>query len=319
MAVYTDITDAELAAYLADFDLGNPLSFKGIAEGVENSNFMLETEGGRYILTVYERRVRAGDLPFFLGLMQWLASRGYPSATPIADRSGQVLKTLRGKPAAIVGFLPGLSARRPSVANCREAGAGLGWLHVAAAGFPGRRRNALGQGAWAAIFAPLAGAANTLKPGLAKIVAADLARFEAHWPRDLPLGIIHADYFPDNVFFADGRFAGAIDFYFAARDTLAYDIAVALNAWCFEADDAFNLALSAAFLEGYQTRRTLNAAEKAALPLLAHGAAMRFFLTRLHDWGATPAGSLVRPKDPLEYERKLAVHRGGLTLFGPAS
>jgi homoserine kinase type II len=319
MAVYTDITDAELAAFLADFDLGSPLSFKGIAEGVENSNFMLETEGGRYILTVYERRVRAGDLPFFLGLMQWLASRGYPSATPITDRSGQVLKSLRGKPAAIVGFLPGLSARRPTVANCREAGAGLGWLHMAAAGFSGRRRNALGQDAWTAIFAPLACAANTLKPGLARIVAADLARFEAHWPRGLPRGIIHADYFPDNVFFADGRFAGTIDFYFAARDTLAYDIAVALNAWCFEEGGAFNLALSAAFLEGYQTRRSLSVAEKAALPLLAHGAAMRFFLTRLHDWGATPAGSLVRPKDPLEYERKLAVHRGGLSLFGPAS
>ncbi len=323
MAVYTDITDAELEAFLAEYDLGRPLSFKGIAEGVENSNFLLETQAGRYILTLYERRVRAEDLPFFLGLMDWLASHGYPSAPPIADRHGATLKVLRGKPAALVAFLPGLSTRRPSALHCREAGEGLAWLHRAADGFPMRRENDLGAAAWPAMAARLAGAAEALKPGLAAVIASDMDEISARWPANLPTGVVHADYFPDNVFFAGGRFAGAIDFYFAACDALAYDVAVALNAWCFEADGSFNVTLARAFLEGYQRRRALNAAEQAALPLLARGAAMRFFLTRVHDWGATPAGALVRPKDPLEYERKLAVHRAvgpdGLALFGAAA
>lgn len=318
MAVYTDISDDELAALLADYDLGQPVAFKGIAEGVSNSNFLLETEAGRYILTVYEARVAAEDLPFFLGLMRWLADRGFPSAAPVADRLGAVLKTVRGKPCAIVGFLPGLSVRRPTVAHCREAGGGLAALHVAAEGFDLHRANDLGQSAWAAMFAPLAEAAEDLKRGLAATIRADLARLATNWPQGLPQGVIHADYFPDNVFFRAGRFAGAIDFYFACEDALAYDVAVALNAWCFEADGSFNVTAARALVSGYEAIRPLSAAERAALPVLAHGAAMRFFLTRLHDWGATPAGALVRPKDPLEYERKLAVHRSApdLVLFG---
>ena len=316
MAVYTDITDQELEGFLADFDVGRAIAFKGIAEGVENSNFMLETSAGRYILTVYERRVKSEDLPFFLGLMQWLASRGYPSATPIADRSGATLKTLRGKPAALVAFLPGLSVRRPTVAHCREAGEGLAWLHQAAAGFPDHRVNNLGQASWEGIFRSLTSAAEALKPGLSAVIRRDLDQFARCWPRDLPEGIVHADYFPDNVFFVDGRFGAAIDFYFAACDQLAYDIGAAVNAWCFEADGSFNLTRAQAFLEGYERRRPLTPEERAALPILAHGAAMRFFLTRLNDWTATPAGALVRPKDPLEYERKLAVHREGLPGFG---
>jgi homoserine kinase type II len=319
MAVYTDISDTELEAFLADFDVGAPLSFKGIAEGVENSNFLLEAQGGRYILTVYERRVRAADLPFFLSLMQWLAASGYPSAAPIADRAGATLKSVRGKPAALIAFLPGLSVRRPTIGQCREAGEGLGWLHVAAAGFSGQRANDLGQSAWTVMASRLDGAAEALKPGLAATIAADAAWLANRWPGDLPRGIVHADYFPDNVFFREGRFAGTIDFYFAAHDALAYDIGVALNAWCFEADGSFNITAARAFIDGYERRRALSGEEKAALPVLARGAALRFFLTRLDDWGSTPAGALVVPKDPLEYERKLAVHRAGLALFDAVS
>ena len=315
MAVYTDVTDEELAAFLAAYNVGSAVSFKGIAEGVENSNFMLETSAGRFILTVYERRVSSGDLPFFLGLMQWLAGQGYPSAAPVADRAGATLGQLRGKPAALVAFLPGLSVRRPTASHCREAGEGLGWLHRAAEGFTGSRRNTLGQPTWAPLFAPLTAAADGLKPGLAQTITADLDHLERDWPRDLPEGIVHADYFPDNVFFERGRFAGTIDFYFACADALAYDLAVALNAWCFDVDGGFNVTAARAFVDGYQRRRRLTEAERAALPILSHGAAMRFFLTRLHDWGATPPGSLVRPKDPMEYERKLAAHRAGIFLL----
>jgi homoserine kinase type II len=321
MAVYTDITDEELAGLLADFDLGQALSLKGVAEGVENSNFLLETERGRFFLTVYERRVRADDLPFFLELLLWLAEHGFPSARPVPDRSGELLKTVRGKPCAIVSFLSGLSVRRPTAAHCREAGAGLAALHLAAEGFPLSRTNDLGQAAWAPLFEGLASAAEGLKPGLAKTISSDLELLAKRWPRDLPEGVIHADYFPDNVFFAGGKFAGAIDFYFACVDAFAYDIAVALNAWCFEPDGSFNITSARQLVAGYESRRTLSEIERSALPMLAHGAAMRFFLTRLADWGATPAGALVRPKDPLEYERKLAVHRSSpdLVLFGAAA
>jgi homoserine kinase type II len=321
MAVYTDITDEELQLLLADFDLGAPLAFKGIAEGVENSNFLLETQAGRYFLTIYEKRVRVDELPFFLNLLTWLADHGYPSAAPVANRRGEVLQTMRGKPAAIVTFLPGLSVRRPSAAHCREAGEGLARLHLAAHGYPGVRANDLGQEAWGPMFERLGDAAEGLKPGLAATIRGDLERIAARWPTGLPGGIIHADYFPDNVFFNGGEFAGAIDFYFACVDALAYDIAVALNAWCFEADGSFNITSARALVAGYERHRVLGVAERAALPVLAHGAAMRFFLTRLADWGATPAGALVRPKDPLEYERKLAVHREApdLVLFGELS
>jgi homoserine kinase type II len=318
MAVYTDITDDELAKLLADFDLGEALSFKGIAEGVSNSNFLLETDGGRFILTVYEQRTREEELPFFLGLMRWLAEHGYPCATPMADRNGEALKRVRGKPCAIVSFLPGLSVRRPNVAHCRQAGEGLARLHLAVEGFELSRANDLGQAAWAAMFAPLDAEAEALKPGLAAVIQADLDHLAAAWPQGLPSGVIHADYFPDNVFFHGPEFAGAIDFYFACNDALAYDVAVALNAWCFEPDGSFNITSARALVAGYETHRTLSDAERAALPVLAHGAAMRFFLTRLQDWGAAEPGALVRPKDPLEYERKLAVHRAApdLVLFG---
>jgi homoserine kinase type II len=318
MAVYTDISDDELAGLLADYDLGAATGFKGIAEGIENSNFLLETETGRYFLTVYEKRVDPGDLPFFLGLMQWLARHGFPCATPIADREGNLLKTLRGKPCALVSYLTGLSVRRPSVAHCREAGMSLAWLHQAGEGFPMTRSNDLGQAAWAPFFSKLKHQADALKPGLADVIDGDLAQLAKSWPRALPSGVIHADYFPDNVFFQAGKFIAAFDFYFACTDAYAYDIAVALNAWCFEPDGSFNITAARQLVAGYESRRPLSEAERAALPILAHGAAMRFFLTRLHDWRATPAGALVKPKNPLEYERKLAVHRASpdLVLFG---
>ncbi|MDR3507840.1 MAG: homoserine kinase [Caulobacteraceae bacterium] len=321
MAVYTDITDAELEAFLSAFDLGAPQVFKGIAEGIQNSNFLLETERGRYILTIYERGVKAEELPYFLNLLQWLAQHGFPSALPVADRKGALLSQLRGKPAAIVGFLPGLSVRRPTIDHCREAGEGLAWLHQAGQGYPGHRVNDLGQSAWAGLFAPLKAAAEGFKPGLAATILSDLDVLERSWPRDLPTGVIHADLFPDNVFFRDGEFAAAIDFYFACDDLYAYDLAICLNAWCFEADGTFNVTAAQAMIAGYEKRRPLSAAERSALSILSWGAAMRFFLSRLADWGMGSEGSIVNHKDPMEYERKLAVHRaahqdGGLILLG---
>ena len=276
---------------------------------MENSNFLLETEGGRFILTLYERRVREGDLPYFLDLMHWLADRGFPCPTPMADRQGRMLKTVRGRPAALVSFLTGVSVQHPNPRHCREAGAGLARLHLAGRGFGGERENTLGQAAWAGLFVGLEAAADALRPGLAQDIGRDLAWLGSHWPAGLPRGAIHADLFPDNVFFVGGRFSAAIDFYFACTDALAYDLAVCLNAWAFRVDGGFRPDCARAMIEGYAALRPLRADERRALPVLAKGAALRFFLTRLADWGATPPGALVRPKDPMEYEARLAFFR----------
>lgn len=318
MAVYTDINDAELEAFLAEFDLGRLVSFKGIAEGVSNSNFLLETDRARFILTLYEHRSREEDLPYFLDLMLWLGEHGYPSPSPQADREGRMLKRLAGKPAALVSFLAGVSVKRPGPAHCFEAGEALARLHLATAGFTGHRENNLGQPHWAEMFDTCRDAAEALRPGLAAEIDADLDLLSANWPADLPAGVIHADFFPDNVFFLGGKFAAAIDFYFAANDAFAYDLAICLNAWCFEPDRSFNVTKARNLVAGYQQRRPLSPDERQALPTLAHGAAMRFFLTRMIDWGATPAGALVKPHDPLDYVAKLAFHRasrGRLDLF----
>ncbi len=309
MAVYTDITEADLDPLLSRFGLGAALSVKGIAEGVENSNFFLETEGGRFILTLYERRVREEDLPFFVELMHWLAGRGFPCPTPQADQNGQMLQRIRDKPAALVSFLNGVSVSRPTPRHCREAGGGLARLHLAGEGFPGTRENALGAQTWKGLFEGQQASADRLTPGLAQAIAVDLQTLATAWPEGLPRGVIHADFFPDNVFFVRGRFAAAIDFYFACNDTLAYDLAVCLVSWCFDPDGRFKPDHARALIAGYQATRPLEPAEGEHLGILAMGAAMRFFLTRLIDWTSTPAGALVKPKDPLEYAAKLAFLR----------
>lgn len=317
MAVYTDISDEELAAFLAEFDLGQATTFKGIAEGVSNSNFLLETDRGRFILTVYEARTNEKDLPFFLELLRWLADRGYPCAPPVPARDGALYKRVRGKPAAIVPFLKGLSVRKPDVDLCREAGRGLALMHKAAEGFPRRRPNDLGVGAWMTMFSEHRSDAEALKPGLQAVIGEDLLTLTTNWPKGLPTGVIHADFFPDNVFFKDRKFAAAIDFYFACDDFLAYDLAICVNAWCFDPSGDLHATAARALVAGYDSERRLSPDERAALPILAWGAAMRFFLTRLQDWGSTPAGALIKPHDPLEYERKLAKHRFDVKAKGP--
>jgi len=311
MAVYTDISDSELETLLAGYDLGRALSCKGVAEGIENSNFVVETEGGRFILTIYERRVREADLPYFLGLMRHLADGGFPCATPVADRSGETLARVRGKPAALIHFLNGLSVRRPTATHCAEVGAGLAQMHAAGAGFGLHRANDLSLEAWRPLFTPNRPAAARLAIGLDELIAADLDALEAGWPTGLPSGPIHADLFPDNAFFARGKFCGAIDFYFACDDAFAYDLAVCLNAWCFDAEHRFLPEHARAIVTGYASVRPLCAEERAALPILARGAAMRFFLTRLVDWERGAAGALVTPKNPMDYAKRLDFHRNG--------
>ncbi|MEL6435967.1 MAG: homoserine kinase [Pseudomonadota bacterium] len=308
MAVYTDITNDDLAAFLSDYNVGALLSYRGIAEGVENSNFMVHTAQGNYILTLYEKRVNADDLPFFLGLKEHLSQKGFNCPTPIKRRDGGMLGTLAGRPAAMVSFLEGVWMRRPTAAHCGEVGRGLAQLHGAGEGFDLKRRNGLTLTDWRPLWEQCQNAGAAIDPDLATLTAGELDRLEAGWPDDLPNGVIHADAFPDNVFFIGDQLSGMIDFYFACNDFYAYDMAVCLNAWCFERDHTFNITKGTALLAGYQSERALEPAEVEALPLLCAGAALRFMLTRLYDWVSTPEGSLVVKKDPEEYVRKMRFH-----------
>jgi homoserine kinase type II len=310
MAVYTDVAADELAEFLSRYAIGELLSYKGIAEGVENSNFLLHTTTGSFFLTLYEKRVAVQDLPFFLGLMAHLAGHGIVCPQPVKARDGQTLGTLAGRPAAIIDFLEGVWPRKPNAAHCAGVGGALAKLHLAGRDFGMKRANALSVSGWRPLFDQAASRADTLQHGLRALMGAELDHLEKSWPRHLPEGVIHADLFPDNVLFLGDRLSGLIDFYFACNDILVYDVAICLNAWCFENDHSFNVTKARAFLNAYGRERQLSAAEQAALPLLARGAALRILLTRLVDWFNVPPGAMVKPKDPLEYVRKLRFQQG---------
>ncbi len=309
MAVYTEVPDDELSAFVAGYDIGAVLAAKGIAEGVENSNFLLHTETGFFILTLYEKRVRESDLPFFIGLMEHLAAKGLVCPQPVKNRKGEALGRLAGRPAAIVTFLDGMGVKRPGTAHCGAVGEALARLHLAGADFPMTRENALSVAGWRPLFEAARERADTVTPGLRDAAEAALVALERDWPKGLPSGVIHADLFPDNVFFIGPQLSGLIDFYFACTDGFAYDLAICLNAWCFEQDGSYNLTKGQAMIAGYRRVRELTDPEIEALPILCRGAALRFMLTRLVDWLNVPPGALVRPKDPLEYYRKLRFHQ----------
>jgi homoserine kinase type II len=326
MAVYTQLGAETLAAIIAEFDVGPLMSAKGIAEGVSNSNWLIET-GGRdgsprlFILTMYETRTDVGDLPFFLGLLDHLAARHCPVPRTIHDRAGQAFRLHEGKALALIEFLPGVSVSRPTQAQARAVGAALAQIALAAGDFAGRRKNTLGLVGWQAL-ARACGAEglNGIHPELAGLVERELARLDRSWPRSLPESVIHADLFPDNVLMLGDEVTGLIDFYFACNDITAYDLAVTHAAWCFSSDGKrFDAGLSRALLAGYESVRPLANEERAALPILARGAAMRFLMTRAYDWMNTPAGAMVTRKDPLAFARRLEFYAdpANAGLFDP--
>ena len=310
VAVYTDINESDLTTFLAQYDVGELRSYKGIAEGVENSNFLLHTERFPLILTLYEKRTEKSDLPFFLGLMEHLAQHGLSCPLPLPRRDGALLGELSGRPAALISFLDGVWLRKPEARHCREVGRVLATMHVAGEGFGLTRPNALSLDGWKALWDKSQARADEVETGLQAEIGGELDYLAGHWPKGLPTGVIHADLFPDNVFFLGDTLSGLIDFYFACNDLLAYDVSICLNAWCFDKDGAYDVAKGMALLEGYQAVRPLSADEIEALPVLSRGSALRFFLTRLYDWLTTPEGALVVKKDPLEYLHKLRFHAG---------
>lgn len=309
MAVYTEVSDEEMSAFIGEYDIGELVSAKGIAEGVENSNYLIRTTTDSFILTLYEKRVREEDLPFFLGLMDHLADRGIPCPQPIHGRDGKALRRLAGRPAAVTSFLEGLWTKKIRPVHCAELGRALAQFHAAGADFPIRRRNGLGPEDWRPLYEDAAARAHEVDESLGPLIEDELAVIDRAWPKGLPSGVIHADLFPDNVFFIGERLSGLIDFYFACNDYVAYDVAVCLNAWCFERDRSFNITKARQFLSAYRAERELSRAELEALPMLCRGASLRFLLTRLYDWLNCPAGALVQPKDPMEYAAYLSFHR----------
>lgn len=312
MAVFTHIDTPMLEALWDEYDLAQLTGFKGIQAGVQNSNFIVETASSKYILTIYEDTatgVNPDDLPYFLGLMQHLAAAEINCPTPIARRDGALLSQLAGKPAALVSFLDGRGTITPKPQHCRNAGAALAAMHLAGKDYSFTRANDQGPQNWRTLFDSCAARADEVTPGLADLMQSELTHLTAHWPEGLPQGVIHADLFPDNVFFINGEVTGLIDFYFACNDIWAYDLAIMLNAWCFEADVNFNITKARALLAGYQSVRPMSAPEIDALPILARGAAMRFLSTRLHDWLSRPEDALLVPKNPVDYVRRLRFHR----------
>ena len=319
MAVYTEITDEELSAFLVGYDIGHLTAFRGIAEGVENSNFLLRTEkDGKesdYILTLYEKRVNPDDLPWFLGFMRHLATEGVSCPLPVCGRDGEALRTLAGRPAAITTFLSGVWPRHIHSEHCRPLGEALARLHVAGSSYAPVRANSLGPDAWRPLLQDAARSDRQTKGTQQLLEELDLAldRILPAWPgvgsqADLPRGQIHADLFPDNVFFLDHKISGLIDFYFACTDFLAYDVAICLNAWCFSEDGGFDEMFARQLIAGYESVRPLTSPERDALPVLCAGAAMRFALTRLYDWINTPPDAMVTRKDPMDYIHRLRFH-----------
>jgi len=312
MAVYTQLGAETMARIIADFDVGELISAKGIAEGVSNSNWLVETrtsagEACRFILTMYESRVETADLPFFLGLLDHLAERGCPVPRTIHDRDNRPFRFHAGKALALIEFLPGVSVSNPSPAQAHAVGHALAQVHLAVADFAGTRENSMGLAASRGLLEACGedGLAS-IDPRLPGLVWRNLPDLAAHWPEGLPVSVIHADLFPDNVLMLGNQVSGLIDFYFACTDITAYDIAVTHAAWCFSQDGTlFDPEISRSLLSGYEEVRRLEPAERDALPILARGAAMRFLATRAYDWKNTPGDALVTRKDPMAFARRL--------------
>jgi homoserine kinase type II len=311
MAVYTKVPRPDLEKLLKEYELGRLQTMDEILQGVENSNYHITTSSGRYILTLYEKRVKPEDLPFFMALTKHAALKGIPCPLPIADRKGEVLQKLCGRNAAIVRFLEGEMTQNITPAHCRQVGEALARFHRATEDFTMHRPNALSYAGWEKLVKACEARADEAAEGLSELITSELAWLKDHWPKKgaLPEGVIHADLFPDNVFFSGAQLCGLIDFYFSCNDFLAYDLGVCVNSWCFEEEKTFSHDRFDALVGGYESVRPLNDAERETLLLLLRGSSLRFLLTRLYDWLNQPPGAIVKVKDPLEYQRKLLFFR----------
>lgn len=317
MAVYTRVSSEEIAAFLERYDVGSLVSAKGIAEGVENSNYLIETTKDRFILTLYEKRVDPADLPFFIDMLDHLAARGCSVPPMIADRDGEKIQQLCGRSACLITFLPGISVTHPTEAQSHAAGIALGEMHGALEDFNQSRPNSLGHEGWRELAESCGDdQLDAISAGLSQTVRSELDFLDKNWPEHLPESVIHADLFPDNILMLNDQVTGLIDFYFSCTDIRAYDLAVTHTAWSFSEDGlSFLSDVSDALISGYSDSFGLNEEERAALPILCRGAALRFSLSRAYDWINTPIDALVTRKDPAAFLARLEYYQYHPELF----
>ncbi|MDZ7588918.1 MAG: homoserine kinase [Parasphingorhabdus sp.] len=310
MAVYTQVSAEDIALFLEGYDVGTLISAKGIAEGVENSNYLIETTQARFILTLYEKRVAADDLPFFFALLDHLAAQDCPVPPAIVDRNGRAIQRLCNRPACLIKYLSGVSVSQATPQQAASAAAAMAQMHRAVSDFPQQRPNSMGIAQWPILLENCGRQLDDIDTGLFDAVSRALRDVVAAWPIMLPHCVIHADLFPDNVLMLGDRVTGLIDFYFACTDIRAYDLAVMHSAWAFDARGyPLDTAIGKALINGYESQMPLSEAERAALPIMAQGACIRFLLSRAWDWLNTPANALVTRKDPLAYLRRLNWYR----------
>ena len=311
MAVYTKLSENNLKDFFSKYNLGKLLKFQGIQEGIENSNYFVKTDSGKFILTVYEKRVEEKDLPFFMGLMKNIFNKNFPSPEPIINKNGNYITEIFGKKAAVVSFLEGASKKNLTPGNCHEVGIYTAKLHMITKNLNIKRTNRLSVNSWRLIYRKIQRDCSKIYPDLTKIIERNLEVIEDKWPKNIPRGIIHADLFPDNIFFKGSKLTGIIDFYFSCYDFYALEIAICLNALCFEGKNenlSFNVTKAKKFIDGYSSIRKLTEEEKESLKILCHGAAMRFLLTRVFDYLNLTEDALVKIKDPVEYLKRLEFH-----------
>ena len=311
MAVYTKLSDDELKVFFSKYNLGKLLNYKEIKEGIENTNYFVELEKGKFILTLYEKRVEEKDLPFFISLMKNLFEKKFPSPEPIINKNGNYISEILNKKAAVVSFLTGTAKKILEPNDCYEVGIYTAKLHLITKDLSGKRENKLSVNSWRKIYKKVKIDCSKIHQDLPKIIEKNLDKIEKNWPKNIPSGIIHADLFPDNIFFDNKKLSGIIDYYFSCYDFYAFEIAICLNALCFEGKNenlSFNVTKAKRFIDGYSSIRKLNEDEKKSLKILCQGAAMRFLLTRVFDYLNLTEGAIVKIKDPVEYLKRLEFH-----------
>tara|TARA_Y100000590_G_C15712081_1_gene1010629 strand:- start:248 stop:1216 length:969 start_codon:yes stop_codon:yes gene_type:complete len=311
MAVYTKLSENELKDFFSKYNLGKVVNYKGIKEGIENTNYFIKTEKGKYILTLYEKRVEEKDLPFFISLMKNLFDKKFPSPEPIINRNGNYISEISKKKAAVVSFLEGSAKKILNPNDCYEIGTNTAKLHLITKDLTGRRKNKLSIDSWRKIYNKVKNDCSKISANLPKIIEKNLYEIEKNWPKNIPSGIIHADLFPDNIFFKNNKLSGIIDYYFSCYDFYAFEIAICLNALCFEGKNenlSFNVTKAKKFIDGYSNIRKLTEEEKKSLKVLCQGAAIRFLLTRVFDYLNLTEGAIVKIKDPMEYLKRLEFH-----------
>ena len=311
MAVYTKLEKEEIDNFFSKYNLGKIYDYHGIKEGIENTNYLIKSEKGKFILTLYEKRVDASDLPFFMGLMRNLNDSKFKCPEPIINRNGNYISEIKNKKAAVVSFVEGSAKKKLSPNNCYEIGVETARMHKITQNIKGKRPNTLSLNSWSNIYSKIETECSNIDKTLSYTIKNSLAEINKNWPKNLPSGIIHADLFQDNIFFKNDKFSGFIDFYFSCYDFYGFEIAICINALCFDGykeNLSFNATKAKKFIDGYSSIKNLDEKEKMNLKVLSQGAAMRFLLTRVFDYINLRKGAIVAIKDPMEYLKRLEFH-----------